>query len=327
MPQSNPAAATTSKTRCATRHARTACRYARIVRIPGSDLDLRLVGYFTVVAEQANFGRAAAILHVAQPSLSRQIQRLEEHLGVRLFDRTPHGSPLTDAGRAFLPQAQALLRAAREAELTARDAGARREFTIGYVEDLVITSAVRRLRHRHPTARIRTCHLEWNDARALTDRRVDALVARAPLPFPTDRLHLTELWSEPRVLVVPTDHRLAAKESVTVDDLGDEALPHCPNAIPQWNDFGRLEPRPDGSAARNAPIDYESFEDKLDLVAEARSVLILAAGDRRPHLRPDLTTVPIEGIEPVRVVLATRAADANPLINDLRNAWSSAAPT
>lgn len=296
------------------------------MRIPGSDLDLRLVGYFTVVAEHANFGRAAAVLHVAQPSLSRQIQRLEEHLGVRLFDRTPHGSPLTEAGRAFLPQAQALLRAAQEAELTARAAGTRREFTIGYVEDLVITDAVRRLRHRHPAARIRTRHLEWNDARALTDRRVDALVARAPLPFPDDRLHLTELWAEPRVLVVATDHRLAGKESVSVDDLADEALPQCPNAVAQWSDFARLEPRPDGVAAPSAPIDYESFEDKLDLVAEARTVLILAAGDRRPRLRPDLTTVPIEGIDPVRVVLATRAADTNPLISDLLNAWPSHVP-
>ncbi|MBU3062345.1 LysR family transcriptional regulator [Nocardia sp. NEAU-G5] len=297
------------------------------MRVPGSNLDLRLVGYFTVVAQHANFGRAAAVLHVAQPSLSRQIQRLEQHLGVRLFDRTPQGSRLTQAGHAFLPQAQALLDAAHQAELTARDAATPREFTIGYVEDLVITHAVRQLRHRHPTARIRTRHLAWNDAHALPDRRVDALVARAPLPFPVDRLHLTELWAEPRVLVVPTTHRLAGKESVTVDDLGDEVLPQCPSAVPQWSEFARLEPRPDGVPARSAPIDYESFEDKLDLVAEERMVLILAAGDRRPQLRPGLTTVPIEGIDSVRVVLATRATDANPLIDDLRNAWPSDAPS
>ncbi|MFJ5227813.1 LysR family transcriptional regulator [Streptomyces sp. NPDC088400] len=296
------------------------------MRVPGSDLDMRLVGYFTVVAEHANFSRAAAALHVAQPSLSRQIQRLEEHLGVHLFDRTPQGSRLTEAGRAFLPQAQALLQAAHQARLTARDAATSREFTIGYVEDLVITQAVRQLRHRYPSARIRTRHLEWNDAHALTDRRVDALVARAPLPFPTDRLRLSELWAEPRVLVVPRSHRLAGKESVRVEDLGEEAFPQCPSAVPQWNDFARLEPRPDGVPARSAPIDYESFEDKLDLVAEERTVLILAAGDRRPQLRPDLVTVPIEGIDPVRVVLATRAADANPLINDFLNAWPSDAP-
>jgi len=294
------------------------------VGVPGSDLDLRLVGYFTVVAEHANFGRAAAALHVAQPSLSRQIQRLEEHLGVRLFDRTPHGSRLTDAGRAFLPQAQALLQAAHQAELTARDAGAAREFTIGYVEDLVITHAVRQLRHRHPTARIRTRHLAWNDAHALADRRVDALVARAPLPFPAESLRLDELWAEPRVLVVSVNHRLAGKESVAVDDLRGEPLPQCPSAVAQWSEFARLEPRLDGVPVHNAPIDYESFEDKLDLVAEERAVLILAAGDRRPQLRPGLTTVPIEGVDPVRVVLATRAADVNPLIDDFLNAWPSA---
>ncbi|MGK3203457.1 LysR family transcriptional regulator [Amycolatopsis sp. MEPSY49] len=294
--------------------------------VPGSELDLRLVGYFTVVAEHANFARAAAVLHVAQPSLSRQIQRLEHHLGVRLFDRTPQGSRLTEAGHAFLPQAQALLQAARQAEAVARDAGAPREFTIGYVEDLVITHAVRRLRRRHPTVDIRTRHVAWNDAHALTDRRVHALVARAPLPYPADRLRLTELWTEPRVLVVPKSHRLAGKESVAFDDLRDEALPECPSAVPQWSDFARLEPRPDGVAARNAPTGYESFEDKLDLVAEEGAVLILAAGDRRPQLRPDLTTVPIEGIAPVRVVLATRVDDANPLITDFLNAWPAGAP-
>lgn len=72
---------------------------------PGPDLDLRLVRYFTVVAEHLNFARAAAELHVAQPSLSRQIQRLEDALGVRLLERTPQGSRLTAAGAAFLPRA------------------------------------------------------------------------------------------------------------------------------------------------------------------------------------------------------------------------------
>ena len=81
----------------------------------GADLDLRLVRYFSVVAEHLNFGRAAAVLHVAQPSLSRQIQRLEDQLGVRLLDRTPQGSRLTEAGHAFLPHAQALSNHARTA--------------------------------------------------------------------------------------------------------------------------------------------------------------------------------------------------------------------
>src|SRR6201995_4112916 len=61
---------------------------------PDADLDLRLVRYFTVVAEHRHFGRAAAELLVAQPSLSRQVRRLERQLGARLLGRTPQGTQL-----------------------------------------------------------------------------------------------------------------------------------------------------------------------------------------------------------------------------------------
>jgi Bacterial regulatory helix-turn-helix protein, lysR family len=73
------------------------------------DLDLRLVGYFAAVAEHRHFGRAGAALRVAQPSLSRQIRRLEQQIGIRLFDRTPQSTRLTEAGEVFLPRAKALL--------------------------------------------------------------------------------------------------------------------------------------------------------------------------------------------------------------------------
>ncbi|VVJ20761.1 Transcriptional regulator [Amycolatopsis camponoti] len=264
------------------------------------DLDLRLVRYFTVVAEHLNFGRAAAALHLAQPSLSRQIQRLEHGLGVRLFDRTPQGSRLTEAGRAFLPQAQALLHSARQAELTARAAAPRQAITVGYVADLVITPAVRELRRRHPDARVGTRHLDWQDTHALPEHRVDALVVRLPLPFRTDQLRVTVLHEEPRVLVVPRSHRLAGKESVTLDELADERFTACTSSPTLWS--GPLEPSLD-----------DSFEDKLELVADGRGLAILPAGDRRPTVRADLATVPVEGIDPCQVVLATRADDPNPL--------------
>lgn len=266
------------------------------------DLDLRLVRYFTVVAEHLNFGRAAAALHLAQPSLSRQIQRLEHELGVRLFDRTPQGSQLTDAGRAFLPQAQGLLHAARQAELTARSASPQQAITIGYVADLVITEAVRELRRRHPDARVSTRHLTWQDTHALPELRVDALVARLPLPFPPDQLRVTVLYDEPRVLVVPTSHPFAGKESVTLDDLADEQLVACASSPTIWS--GSLESSLD-----------DSFEDKLEVVADGRAIAILPAGDRRPTLRADLATVPVHGIDPCQVVLATRADDPNPLVS------------
>lgn len=279
-----------------------------------SDLDLRLVRYFTVVAEHGNFGRAAAALHVAQPSLSRQVQRLEDQLGLRLFERTPQGSRLTAAGEAFLVRARQLLKGAQDAVAEARAAVRTRVITIGYAEDFVVTAAVRDLRHRHPGAPIRTLHLDWDDATALVERRVDALVARMPFLRPADELRVTTLYEEPRVLVVPRFHRLAGKESVTIGDFSGEARVPCAQAPGEWREFWRLNG--EGRPAPAGPVLIESYEDKLELIAQGDAIAILPAGDRRIGLREDLTTVPIEGIEPCRVVVATRADDHDPLVTD-----------
>lgn len=285
---------------------------------PGPDLDLRLVRYFTVVAEHLNFARAAAHLHVAQPSLSRQIQRLEDALGVRLLERTTQGSRLTAAGAAFLPQAQTLLHTARQAVLTAQAAAPPRTITIGYVEDLVITPAVRDLRRSHPDAHVRTRHLDWDEVRALPDGRVDALVVRTPLPVPSDGLEVTVLYDEPRALLVPASHRLAGKESVTPEDFADEPLVACAGMAALWTGFWRLDPRPDGSPAPLGPLLVDTFEDKLEVVADGRAVALVPADDRRCTLRDDLATVPVEGVEPCQVVVAARSADTNPLVARFR---------
>ncbi len=283
--------------------------YAGRVNDPGQDLDLRLVRYFTVVAEHQHFGRAAADLHVAQPALSRQIQRLEKYLGVRLLDRVPRGTRLTPAGQAFLPRAQALLRAARQAELAVRAQAETGRITIGYVEDLVITAAVRELRHRHPAAEIATRYLSCRDVGALSDRRVDVLIARAPLPLAADEVFTTPLYEEPRMLVVPRGHPLAGRASVAVEELaGEEAAP-CAFQTADWASYRIL-------GAGVPPI--ESYEDKLELVASGGAIAVLPVGDRRSSLRPDLVTVPIEGAPPSPVVLVSRKGDPNPMIRNLR---------
>jgi DNA-binding transcriptional LysR family regulator len=277
---------------------------------PPADLDLRLVRYFTVVASHRHFGRAAEALRVAQPSLSRQIRRLEQQLGAQLLDRTPQGSQLTEAGAAFLPRARALLRTAAQAAASARAAAQPSRITIGYTTSLIVTPAVRDLRRRHPDADVQTLHLAWNEPRAaLLDHRVDAVVAR--LPIETGQLHVTILYDEPRALLIPLDHRLAGKESVTLDDIADEPLPRLPD--PAWNAYWRIDPRPDGSRAPDGPL-VEALEDKNELIAAGQAVAIIPAGVGTGSLRPDLTTVPLEGVEPGHVVLATRAGERSRLV-------------
>ncbi|NUP22895.1 MAG: LysR family transcriptional regulator [Streptomyces sp.] len=275
----------------------------------GQDLELRLVRYFTVVAAHQNFGRAAADLHVAQPALSRQIQRLEKYLGTRLLDRTPQGTRLTPAGQTFLPQAHALLQAARQAELAVREQAQSGRITIGYVEDLVITAAVRELRHRHPDAEIATRYLSCRDVGALSDRRVDALIARAPLPFVPDDVFTTPLYEEPRMLAVPLDHPWADRASVAAHELADETPAPCAFKTTDWTSYRLL-------GADLPPV--ESYEDKLELVASGRAIAVLPVGDRRSSLRPDLVTVPIEDAPPSQVVLVSRKGDPNPMIRNLR---------
>ena len=282
---------------------------------PVVDLDLRLVGYFVVVAEHRHFGRAATALRVAQPSLSRQIRRLEQQLGVRLLDRTPQGTRLTEAGDVFLPRDKALLRSASQAAAQARAAAQPSHIRIGYTAGLIVTPAVREMRREHPDAEVQAVHLAWNQARdALLDHRVDVVVTR--LPFPTDRLHVTILYDEPRVLAVSVDHRLAGRQSVTLDDIADEPMPRVRGSDPAWSAFWRVDPRPDGRRAPDGPF-IEALEDKFELIAAGQAVAI-TAGFHGNSVRPDITTVPLEGVEPSHVVLASRAGDRSRLVMAFR---------
>jgi DNA-binding transcriptional LysR family regulator len=282
---------------------------------PPPAVDLRLAWCFTVAAEHRHFGRAAEALHTTQPSLSRQIHRLEQQLGARLFERTPQGNHLTPAGAAFLPLATALLRSADQAAARTRAAARPSRITIGYASGLIITPAVRELRRRHPDAELQTLYLDPHEPRpALLDRRVDVVVAR--LPFPVDGLDVTALYDEPRVVVVSVGHRLAGKESVTLDDIADEPIPRMRGSDPLLDAFWRIDPRPDGRPAPGGPV-TERVEDKLELIAAGQAVVITA--DVHAHaLRPDLTTIRLEGVEPSHVVLATRARDRNGLVTAFR---------
>ena len=279
---------------------------------PPLDLDLRLVRYFTVVAEHRHFGRAAEALRVAQPSLPADPPP-RTAAGRAAAGPHPPGQP-AKAGEVFLPLARALLRSADQAAARTRAAAQPSRITIGYTIGLIVTPAVRQLRREQPDADVQTLHLDWNEPReALLDHRVDAVVTR--LPIRTDGLHVTVLYDEPRVLLVPLDHRLAGKESVSIDDIAGEPIPRLPD--PAWNAYWRIDPRPDGSPAPDGPL-VAAIEDKNELIAAGQAVAVIPAGVAVGSPRPDLTTIPLDGVEPSHVVLATRAGDRGRLVSAFR---------
>lgn len=275
------------------------------------DLDLRLVESFLALAEHRHFGRAAEALHTTQPSLTRQIGRLERQVGTRLVERSVRGSELTWAGEVFLPQARALLHAAEVTVTSTRAAGRPRRITVGHTEGLFVTAAVRDLQHQHPEADIQTRYLPCDQAvAAVLDHRADAVVAHDPFQpmAESDNLRVTVLYEVPRVLVVGAEHRFAGKESVTSADVAGEPLVRLATADPAWNVLWRRGSQLDGPVA-------QTLTDKFELVASGRAAIV-SAGPHATGIRPDLVAVPIQDAEPGRVAVVSRAGERNQLVAD-----------
>src|SRR5580704_17982069 len=137
-------------------------------------VELRLYRYVAAIAEELNFTRASAKLHVAQPALSRQIRQLEDYLGTRLFDRDHRGVRLTPAGEAFTAEARLTLFHAQRAVEGARAAKGQHKgpWRLGYspLLDRRILGKVRQhFSTAHPSADIQL-------ASSYTSEQADALM-------------------------------------------------------------------------------------------------------------------------------------------------------
>src|SRR5258708_3084095 len=123
-------------------------------------IELRLLRYVAVLAQELNFTRASLQLHVAQPSLSKQIRELEQYLGVKLFDRNKREVRLTAAGEAFVAEARQSIVHAERAVAGAREAKDQHKaaWSIAYsgLVDLRVVSKIRQhLFVAHPAAEVK----------------------------------------------------------------------------------------------------------------------------------------------------------------------------
>jgi DNA-binding transcriptional LysR family regulator len=178
------------------------------------NVDLRLLRFALALAEQGNFARAAAAVHISQPAFSRGISELERRTGTLLFQRGRNGVQPTDAGLLFLEQAREV--AARAADL-GREMDLLRglhtgELSIGagpYPGPMMVARAVARLARLHPAVRLRLCNDIWLDLIEPVRRRAIDLAVMDVRGLPDGKeFHLTPLLCHQGYLVARSSHPL-----------------------------------------------------------------------------------------------------------------------
>lgn len=191
-------------------------------------MELRHLRYFVAVADERNFTRAAERLNIAQPPLSRQIQQLEEELGVALIEKGSRPVRLTEAGKFFHAHAQELLeQAANLKAMTQRVGKIDRKFAIGFVASTLyglLPEIVRRFRARYQTLDISFHELATiEQIQALKDGRIDVGFGR--LRTEDHAIRRILLREEPLIVALPVGHRLAGVDGpVSLSDVSQEAL-------------------------------------------------------------------------------------------------------
>lgn len=191
--------------------------------------DIRELECFVAVAEELNFSRAAARLHMSQPPLSRQIQSLEEKLALRLFERSTRAVALTPAGGFYLEDAREILTRLDAAAESARRAvageGARLRLAfIGALLDEGLVRLLQRFRGRQPHCQIHVADLSAGaQLEALKSGQVDGAFIGAPVKN-AGREIVALTWKRERLLLaLPERHPLAASKSVPLAMLKSES--------------------------------------------------------------------------------------------------------
>lgn len=189
-------------------------------------MEVHQLRYFCAVARTASFTRAAQQEHVAQPSLSLQVRKLEDELGAKLFDRLGRTVRLTQFGQALLPRAEGILRQVSTAkhEIQEMAGTAQGKLVVGAIPTIApyfLPSCLTKFSHDFPNVQISVVEEQTSDLiNLLHQGSVD--LALLALPVPSAHCATRELFREPFFLVVPSRHRLASSKQVSLAQVGND---------------------------------------------------------------------------------------------------------
>jgi len=308
-------------------------------------MELRHLRYFVAVAETGHMTRAAALLGIQQPPLSVQIRALETMLGAALFVRHPKGVSLTDAGRLLYEEARRIL--ADVGDLEARMArvakGLAGTLSVGFTSSAAAHAftpdTLRECRALYPDIEILLSeHNAAEITQAVVARKLHCGFVRVPVAHPSGILFET-LLSEPVVLAVPIDHRLARRPAArrvaaSARDLHDENLilvrrPGAPGL------YANLLAHCDASGARPRVVaEVERMMTSLNLVAAGAGIAVVPASMQGAHphaiaYRPFRSAGKLDA----PITFMWREGESNPLVTIFANLarsiarrWSAANP-
>lgn len=191
-------------------------------------MTLTQLSYMIAVAEAGNFTVAAEKVFVTQPTLSMQIQKLEDELGVQIFNRTKKPIRLTNVGEQILKQARNILaEAKRMDDIVAQEKGfIGGEFKLGIIPTVMPTLLPMFLNafiNKHPKINLKIQELNTDSIiNQLKEGKIDAGIAATPLKY--DNIEERPLYYEPFVGYIPEQHRLNKVEQLLQEDLQDENI-------------------------------------------------------------------------------------------------------
>lgn len=271
-------------------------------------LSLRALGYLVALAETRHFGRAAELCFVSQPTLSAQLKKLEEQLGVQLVERGQQVR-LTDIGARVVERARRAIEEARDIEELARTyqdplAGELRVGLIPTVGPYLLPHIAGFLHERFP--QLKLLLVEHQTHRLVEMLRSGELdVGILALPIPSDRLITRKLYSETFQVALPANHPLVRRRRIALDDLDGESLllleeGHClrDQALEACR-LARVREAPDFRAT--------SLETLRQMVAAGVGITLLPSLAAEPATgrKPALALRRFQAPEPSRTIAAT----------------------
>ncbi|WKU20304.1 LysR family transcriptional regulator [Advenella alkanexedens] len=284
-------------------------------------MELRQIRYFHCVARELSFTRAAKLLHIAQPPLSRQIKLLEEELGVKVFERQGRGIRLTDAGKYFMDHTQKMTQQLEETIKATQRIGKKDRvwFGVGFVPSTLygyMPDFIRALRELSAQVEIGLVEMTTlQQFEALKMGRIDLGIGRIKLSDP--EIARVVLRDESLVVAVPRYHRLASVAGVGVNEILQESLIVYPAAPrPSYADHV-LDLFSQHGYVPNVVQEVNELQTAIGLVAAGIGIALVPESVRR-LLREDVVYIDFQAVGFTSpIMMSWRKNDESGLLKDV----------